>query len=99
MQSWATQELRHVELGDARLNRRLVKVVEDLAGQPEASVPQACGDWAATKGAYRFWDNPNVEPDSVLSAHQQVTVDRLGGQDTIQPLRVWVTWIIHRFKA
>jgi hypothetical protein len=51
MESWATQELRYAELGDARLNRRLVKVVEDLAGQPEASVPQACGDWAATKGA------------------------------------------------
>jgi len=83
MQSWATQELRHVELGDARLNRRLVKVVEDLAGQPEASVPQACGDWAATKGAYRLWDNGKVKPDSILSAHEQSTVDRLQGQDTI----------------
>ena len=83
MESWATQELGRADLGDARLNKRLVKIVEDLAGQPEASVPQACEDWASTKGVYRFWDNPKVEPDSVLSAHQQSTVDRLQGQDTI----------------
>ena len=57
MESWATEELRYAELGDARLNKRLAKIVEDLAGQPEASVPQACGGWAATKGTYRFWDS------------------------------------------
>jgi hypothetical protein len=83
MQSWATQEVGHAELGDARLSKRLVKMVEDLAGQPEASVPQACGDWAATKGAYGFWDNAKVKPDSILSAHKQRTVDRLQGKDTI----------------
>jgi hypothetical protein len=77
MESWATQELRYADSGDARLNKRLAKIVEDLAGQPESSVPEACGDWASTKGAYRFWDNPNVEPCSVLSTHEQSTVDRL----------------------
>jgi hypothetical protein len=29
-----------------------VRLVEDLAAQPNESVPQACGDWAATKAAY-----------------------------------------------
>ena len=53
MQAWAAQELRHANTGDARLNRRLVRLVEDLASQATASVPQASGDWAATKGAYR----------------------------------------------
>jgi hypothetical protein len=55
---WSALELRHVDLGDQRLNRRLVKLVDDLLHAPEASVPQAAGDWAATKAAYRFWDNP-----------------------------------------
>src|SRR6266404_5888093 len=40
---WSTLELRHVDLGDQRLNRRLVKLVDDLVNQPEASVPQASG--------------------------------------------------------
>lgn len=83
MQSWATQEVRYAQLGDARLNKRLAKVVEDLAAQPESSVPQACGTWPATKAAYRFWDNPRVKPDCILSGHQQSTVERLQGQDTI----------------
>lgn len=83
MQSWATQELRYVRLGDARLNKRLVKMVEDLAAQPESSVPQACGDWAATKGAYEFWKNHKVKPDSIIMAHKQSTIERLREQDTV----------------
>ncbi len=51
--------------------------VEDLSAQPDTSVPQASGDWAATKGAYRFWDNPRVEPDNIIGAHQQSTSTRL----------------------
>jgi phosphoribosylformylglycinamidine (FGAM) synthase-like enzyme len=31
MQSWASEELRYVQLGDARLNRRLVKMVETFS--------------------------------------------------------------------
>ncbi len=27
-------------------------------------VPQATGSWAATKAAYRFWDNPRVSPEA-----------------------------------
>ena len=83
MQSWATHELRYVQLGDARLNKRLMKMVEDLSAQPESSVPQACGDWASTKGAYEFWKNGKVEPDDIIWAHQQSTVERLCGHDTV----------------
>ena len=74
---WSTLELRHVDLGDQRLNRRLVKLVDDLSHQPEASVPQASGDWAATKAAYRFWDNPRVDPAAIRSAHCDSTRDRI----------------------
>lgn len=83
MQSWATQELRYVDLGDARLNKRLAKMVEDFAAHPESSVPQACGDWPATKGAYGFWRNGKVEPDSIVWAHEQSTMERLSSHDTV----------------
>jgi transposase-like protein len=74
---WSLLELRHVDLGDQRLNRRLVKLVGDLLAAPEASVPQASGNWAATKAAYRFWDNPRVDPDDIRAAHRNVTLERL----------------------
>ncbi len=83
MHSWATHELRYVQLGDARLNRRLMKIVEDLSAQPESSVPQACGDWASIKGTYEFWKNGKVKPDAINQAHKQSTVERLSGHDTV----------------
>jgi len=77
---WSALELRHVDLGDRRLNRRLVKLVDDLLHAPEASVPQASGDWAATKAAYRFWDNPRVDPHDIRAAHRDSTRERLRDQ-------------------
>jgi hypothetical protein len=58
-------QLDHVDLGDERLNRRFLKLVDDFAKAPEASLPEASGNWAATKAAYRFFDNPKVHPDDI----------------------------------
>ena len=44
MGSWASEELKYAALPDKRLTQRLVKVVENLARQPHASIPQASGD-------------------------------------------------------
>jgi hypothetical protein len=74
---WSALELRHVDLRDQRLNKRLVKLVDDLLHAPESSVPVASGDWAATKAAYRFWDNPRVDPEDIRAAHAAVTLERL----------------------
>jgi hypothetical protein len=38
MESWAAMALRHTHLGDKRLNRRLVRVVQTLSARPTASV-------------------------------------------------------------
>ncbi len=58
MEKWAAKELSGVDLGDVRRNKRLIKIVEDLAAQPDSSVPQASGNMAATKAAYNFWKSP-----------------------------------------
>lgn len=83
MQSWAEEELQHAQLGDKRLNKRLIRLVKDLSSQPSASVPQACGSWAATKAAYRFWKSDNVEADDIRKAHQERTVERLRGESMV----------------
>jgi hypothetical protein len=33
--SWAAEELKTVDLGDKRRNRRLIKIVEDLSAMPQ----------------------------------------------------------------
>lgn len=77
MPAWAEHDLRYARLGDARLNRRLIGLVAAVAAQPTASVPQACGSRAATKGAYRFWRSERVTPDAIRAAHDHATVERV----------------------
>lgn len=83
MQSWAARELQYAQLGDPRRNRRLVRLVEDLAMQPTASVPQASGTWAATKAAYRFWSNEQVTPAAIRKSHSTATVERIKGHTVV----------------
>ena len=39
--SWVSEELGAANLGDARRTQRLIRIVEDLAAKPNASVLQA----------------------------------------------------------
>ncbi|MCG8363500.1 MAG: IS4 family transposase [Pseudanabaenales cyanobacterium] len=77
MTTWAAEELRFANLGDARRNRRLIQIVEDLAAQPTASVPQASRDAAAVQAAYDFWKSPHVKPDNVLAAKRDDTLEKI----------------------
>lgn len=74
--SWAAQELEGADLGDKRRNRRLIKVVEDLAMQPNESVPQASRDTAAMQGIYEFWANPRIR-GSVTEAAARGKLNRI----------------------
>lgn len=75
--AWSAQEFAGIHLGDARLDARVLRVSADFAAQPQAAIPQACGDWAATKAAYRVFENPKVEPAALLAPHQQHTSERM----------------------
>ena len=73
---WAAQELATASFGDARLSKRLVRIVADKLANPTASIPQASGDWAATKAAYRFFASKQVSTDAIRAAHAHATVQR-----------------------
>jgi hypothetical protein len=57
--------------------------VEALAARPEASVPQACGSWAATKAAYRLWDLDPVTPEDLRTAGVPAVLGRLADQERV----------------
>ena len=59
---WVHQEIGGVDLSDKRLDRRVVKVMEQLAKSPTAPINEACGDWASTQAAYRLFNNPKATP-------------------------------------
>lgn len=66
--SWACVELHTTGLADPRLERRLSRMVEGFAEHPEASCTEALGR-AGAKAAYRFWDNPHIQPEDILVGH------------------------------
>jgi hypothetical protein len=80
---WATHEFALAPLPDPRLVSRLITMATDFALQPTASLPQACGSWARTKAAYRFFDHDGIAPEALLAAHVQATVQRAAAHPVV----------------
>ena len=80
---WAEAELGTSQLGDARRTKRLVQLAEQRAAQPTASIPQACGDAAATKAAYRFYANADFPPQAILTPHRRATEQRVAQEQLV----------------
>jgi hypothetical protein len=64
-QDWIEQELAASTLPDARLEKRLRQLMEQLAKGVGRSIPWACQDWAAVKAAYRFFSNGRVSEEQI----------------------------------
>lgn len=73
MSTWEMDEFAMADLGDGRLNKRLIKLADRFADKPTASIPGACPDWSETQAVYRFFDQAN-NPNRPL-----------GWQDILQP--------------
>ena len=84
---WAADEFDKVDLGDKRLNSRLVKLCDSLSDAPESPINQACEDWHETKAAYRFFQNEQVEVDKIMIAHRGKTSARAVNHSTILALQ------------
>ena len=76
MGSWVDQELAGCRFADARLGKRFSVLMGRLANGVGRTLPLACGDWAATKAAYRFLDNDRVDEAEILAGHFRATRDR-----------------------
>lgn len=66
---WAAEEFKAIDLGDRRLDKRTVLLAERMAANPMASIPQACGGWAETQAAYRFFAQDDIEWEAILASH------------------------------
>lgn len=96
MDAWVERELARVEFADERLKARLGRLLGDLGERIGGTVPMACRDWAATKAAYRFFDNPRVDEGAILGGHMAATTARfaattgtvlvLHGNRTVNPV-------------
>ncbi len=69
-------EFENAQLGDERLTKRLCRLAERFERRPQASIPEATGSWGQACGAYRFFDNEEVDPEDILASHTERTLER-----------------------
>jgi Transposase DNA-binding/Transposase Tn5 dimerisation domain len=81
--SWVQEEMKTVDLNDKRLNRRVTEVLDQLAGQPTASIPATCKGRAEMQAAYRLFDNDKATFDNILQAHRDATHQRIVEQPVV----------------
>jgi Transposase DNA-binding len=95
-------EFETLDLGDKRRNKRAIKMMAEFVAMPTGSIPQACGDWADTMGAYWFFQNDAVQWADILQPHIERSVARMAAhpvvlciQDTTsrEPLGVLDAWM------
>lgn len=74
--SWVAGEVAGCKFSDARLGKRLSKLLDVIGASPGKTLPGACRDWANTKAAYRFLSNEDVNELAILAGHFDATRDR-----------------------
>ncbi|WP_426620803.1 IS4 family transposase [Leptospira interrogans serovar Hebdomadis] len=80
---WVEEEYVSLNLGDKRLDKRLKKIVSMMTKRGGMSLPDIFGNWSGTKGAYRFFSNPKVCYDKIISPHSQATKNRTQKQERV----------------
>jgi len=77
MDVWVEREIENCEFPDQRLKTRFGKLLSALSQKIGSTLPATCQDWAATKAAYRFFDNPRVDESMILAGHFAATQSRM----------------------
>lgn len=75
---WTEEEFGRVQFFDERLKQRLYALAADFFAQPGELIPQVSnGSAAKIKAAYRFFENSNVDMQTLLRPHIESTIERL----------------------
>lgn len=74
---WAAVHFGEVPFSDVRRTRRLQTIGEALAASPGASIPQLFARPYDVKATYTFFGHPEVDVESVQSAHRAWVMEQL----------------------
>jgi hypothetical protein len=82
---WCERELRHLELGDRRRQKRAKAILEARWEQPQASFYGTFNGWGAAKGAYALMEHPSpdISLSSLLASHQEQTQARMAAESVV----------------
>ncbi len=72
-QEWSQLNFGSCEFGDKRRTNRLVRVAEEIASNPSASLPNQIERWGDLKAAYRLFDRDEVTFEAIVRPHWELT--------------------------
>ncbi len=72
----ATVEFADANLGDRRLEKRLLSIVSRAAVSPSVSFPKMVPSVAEREAFYRFIENPRVDWRGIIAPHEDATAQR-----------------------
>lgn len=75
--TFARENFGAADLGDKRLNDRLVVIAEQLAAHPNETFPNRFQDPADLQAFYRFANNERVSHAELMALHNQATLTRM----------------------
>lgn len=82
-QKWLVDEMKTLDLNDARLDAACVALLEAFAKWPNFSIPATMLGKNELTRAYRFFDNPKVSPTKILQPHYGATAARCAGEKIV----------------
>lgn len=95
--NWGMEEFGKANLGDIRLTKRLVQMANALGDHPQGSIPEATGNAADLKAAYRFFDNQGIEDAAILESHLRATYQRMRSVERVLAIQdtSYLDWSHH----
>ena len=84
-QDWWANELRSLDLGDKRLDKRAQSILQARWEQPQASFYGTFNCWASAKGAYAFIEHANapISFSTLLASHGESTQSRMAAEAVV----------------
>lgn len=73
---WVLNEMRGINIGDSRLNKRLMNLLEKASKQPQASINKMFHTRKEVQACYRFFANDLVDEKKIIRPHIQNTFER-----------------------
>lgn len=74
---WCSDEFMDADLGDERLNRRLIAIGTQLLQNPEKCLSAAMTDATEVRGMGRFFCNESFDGQDILAPHYERTLERI----------------------
>ena len=74
---WVEYELERIRLGEQRLNKRILHLLDQASKQPQASINKMFHTRKEIQACYRFFSNDLVDEIKIIEPHLNKTMERI----------------------